>query len=219
MLYRVNFVSFVGTLQIVNVFHVRTNANDWIAGAFGGADPHPSDLATEVDTALTTLYRAILGTNATLDKISVTTVPDPGNPSQVPTGGEKSVNLAGTRVLADLDLPPALCGHITWRTDSSGKSFRGRTFLPPIEKTGAVGSDLIRTTDAYYTAAVAFGDKILNAHLASGSSWSSLWHDTWSGKFVVYSPTRHAAHTAPWTSQIKSYVMRREVGELRSRRK
>lgn len=219
MIHRVDFVSSKGNLQVVNTFHVVTHdASDWTE-TFDAANPHPTTIADEIAAGLVTEYRALLGTTYMFERISVATVPSPVNPSQVPTVGEHAVNLAGTRVLADEDLPPALCGHITWRTSRSGKSFRGRSYLPPIEKTGAIGSDLIRTTDAYYTAAVAFAEKVLDSGESGAPGWSDLWESEWEARFCVYSRTRDAQSAEPVFGRILTYVMRREVGELRSRRK
>lgn len=216
-LYRVNFVSKLGTIDIVNVLHVVTESD--VAWPLTPPNPSPAEVAAEVNSKVQAPYRSMLGANATLERISVSTVPKPGDPSQVPTVGEYAVGVAGARAVADPDLPPALCGHITWRTASAGKSFRGRSFCPPIEQKGEIEDNLLTTGGDYFLAMTFFADTIEDANLDSGSTWSSLWRDTWHGRFVVYSPTRHAADESPWTSDITVGVPRRDIGELRSRRK
>lgn len=216
MIYRVNFVSRIGAagIDLVNTFHVWADGDVWSV-----PDPSCAQVAAEVNTELQAAYRNMLGTNATLDRISVSTVTDPSDPSQVPSMADYALGLAGARTLADDDLPPGLCPRITWRTSSSARSFRGRSFLPPVETTTAMVDDQLSAANAYTTAIGVFGDKIVSANLASGSTWSSLWTDDWHGKFVVYSPTRHAQGLDPYYLDITSYTIRRNVYELRSRRK
>lgn len=98
-----------------------------------------------------------------------------------------------------------------------GRSFRGRFFAPPLEGKTAVVADLISATNDYSTGLVAFADKVKDANLAAGGTWSTLWVSTWTGKFVVYSPTRHAQGSSPFTSDITGYSYSRRLAYLSSR--
>lgn len=210
-LYRVTFVSTKGTLEVVNTFHVA-------ASPVGTNDPPtPAVLANEISGQLSAIYREMLTPSYTLDRIDAITVTDPNDPTQVPVGGTKSVQGAGARAVGDEDLPPRIGGLISWRSAFVGKSFRGRTFLPPVEKRVALSNDLIADGDGYSTAARGFANKIMDANLASGSGWASVWTDTWHGKFVIYSPTRHKHGTAPWWVDITGYRYDRKLAYLRSR--
>lgn len=217
MLYRVNFVARVGTVDIVNTFHVVTANRFW--GPFAPGDPSPTELADEIHTRLTSKWLAIAGTNLTLDRISVMTVTDPNDPAEVPEGGEHTVNLPGTRTVTSPDLPTPICGRVTWTTGFAGRSFRGRSFMPPIEVPGVFVADVIPATSSYRTAIVAFCDEVKNANLSSGGGWTTLWRDTYDGKFVVYSPTRAKLLLDPWASDITGYTVRPDASFLRSRRK
>lgn len=212
-IYRVSFRSHLGTLEVVNTLHLHTNPD------IGFPDPTPTAVAAEVNTELQAAYRNLLGTTYTFDSIDVVTVPDPNNPSEVPVAGTYGLGIAGARTLADSDLPPRICGMLAWRTGLVGRSFRGRFFGPPLEASTAIVADLISAANAYTTAMNAFGQKVADANLAAGSSWSTLWQDTWHGRFVVYSPTRRRQGFSPAWADITAYTNSRRVAYLSSRDK
>jgi hypothetical protein len=207
VLFRVNFLYHLGTLRCVNTLHVATT---------GGA-PSPQNVADEINTHLQATFRNLLATTYTWDSIDVQTVTDPNNPAEVPVGYSKPIALAGARVVSNSDLPPRICGMATWRTGAVGRSFRGRFFGPPLESTTQVVGDVITAAGTYTPALNAFAARVVEANLASGSTWSSLWLDTWHGKFVVYSPTRHRQALDPYYRDITSYSNTTRLAYLSSR--
>lgn len=214
-LFRANFISTVGSLQVVNVLHVATHdLHEWTATP----DPNPQSVADELDTQLTTLYRAMLPTEYTLLSIDVSTVGQPHNPAQVPAGYSKVKNLAGTRTTTNNDLPGACCAVVKLKTGLLGRSFRGHLFAPPCEATNQVVADKFSASGSYKVAVDAFAAK-LTASFTSGAGWSSLWSDTWAAKIVVYSPTRHARNDTPFASNVKTALCDGSVHWLRSRLK
>jgi hypothetical protein len=88
--------------------------------------------------------------------------------------------------------PPQLAAVITWRTASVGKSYRGRTFLGPM--------DAVATGGALWIAA--FGAAMIAASnaLVAASNAAATW------KLVVYSPKHNTF--APVTSAASSQNMR-----------
>lgn len=217
MLYRVNFIAVHATerVDVVNTLHVNASVKPFYQLV---ADPTPKEVADEIYTQLGVLWRACLATTYNFDRVSVSTVVDPNDPEQVPETGEHTVSLAGTRPVADSDLPPTVCGLISLRTGKAGRSFRGRMFMPPIENKSALQNNLINATDAYDDNLEVFRGKLDDA-LGGGSTWSTLWMSTWSMKVVVYSPTRHGRALTPFYSDVKATKYDRSVHWLRSRRK
>lgn len=215
MLFRVNYVSRRGTVDIVNTLHVKTKDANWI---MGDNSDDPSAVIDEVDSALTATYRTLLDTSSVLDRITATQVPDPNNPTQVPAAAEKAKNLAGLRTLADENLPHELCGLLSLKSDKSGRYARGRMFLPPVEATNALSGESFLTTSNYWTNMGNLAAKIQGANF-SDSSWSNLWNTTWTGRIVVYSRTRHMQNISPFTFNVKLVIPREHPSWLRSRRK
>lgn len=217
MLYRINFISHKGSLQVVNTLHMVTADVAWWE-AFDTDNPDPVDVANEVDAQLTTLYRAMLRSTYTLDRISVVTVGQPGNAAQVPSAGEKAIGALGTRSGTGEDLPPQMCGLIGLRTSHAGRSFRGRMFCPPAESVPEVGSDQWVLAGNYGVAINAFRAK-LDDNVGGGTSWSTLWQSTWNARFVVYSPTRHQRNQTPFYTPIQATRFDGSIHWLRSRAK
>lgn len=214
MIYRASFISSKATLQVVNTLHVLTGST--LAPQSG--DYLPTELADDLYTALGTAYRAHLPDGYTWEKISVTTITDPNEPAQVPTVGEHQVGLLGNRALADTDLPPTLCGHVTWLTGLAGRSFRGRMFMPPIETKGAISADLIGDLVPYSTTLRTFAALVQTGNDAPGGAYPARWAGQ-DSEFVVYSPTRHKQAADPAAAPIIAWRYTREISSLRSRRK
>lgn len=213
VLYRVNFVSHLGTVQVVNVLHCQTNDQLW----HGLYSDTPAQVAGELSSALATSYRAILPTTYTFDRIDVVEVPDPNDPTQVPSAATVLQGVAGTRTVANSDLPPPVCAVLKLKTGSVGRSFRGHLFMPPCESSANVVNDVFAGTSTYVTTIDAFAAK-LNDSFSGGASWTTLWTTTWNAKLVVYSPTRHKQGINPVTSEIAAASCDRTVHWLRSRR-
>jgi hypothetical protein len=217
-LFRVTFLSHKTadpTADVVNVLHVV--AKDDPSWEFA-PDPNAQAIADEIDTQLTSLYRAMLANTYTLASIDVLTVTDPNQPAQVPSGYTKPKNLAGTLIPVDDELPQQVCALMHLKTATRGRSARGWLFAPPAEQKDLVNNDLFGDPSNYLNAINAFCTK-LNAHFGGGSTWSSAWTDTWHGRFVIYSRRRHKLALTPYTFPVVSASTDRTVHWLRSRAK
>lgn len=212
MIYRVNWISTKGTLEVVNTQHVFADGDAWL-----DPDPTPQEVADEIYANIGLHYRNMLDDSYTLDRLDVTTVTDPNQPDQVPLSGSHAVGVAGNRASTNEDLPPRIGGLITWRTGLGGRNFRGRMFCPPLESSAEVEADLIKSGQAYSNAINNFAAAVQVGNLSSGSGWSTAWIDTWHGKFVVYSPTRHKLGLSPIYAVITAGTFNRRFAYLSSR--
>lgn len=213
VLFRVNFISHLSTLQVVNVLHAQTNNDLWSPG---GSDT-PQAVVNEIASALAASYRAILPTTYTFDRIDCVEVPNPNDPTQVPRAATSLQNVAGTRVVSNSDLPAPVCAVLKLKTGSVGRSFRGHLFMPPCESSSQIANDVFTGAGTYIPPIDAFAAK-LNDSFSGGASWATLWLTTWDAKLVVYSPTRHRQGVNPVTSEIVAASTDRTVHWLRSRR-
>lgn len=212
MLYRVNFLSHLGTLEVVNTLHAYSTEAYTITPT-----PTAQQLAEELEINLATLYRAMLATTYTLDSIDVQTVPDPNDPAQVPTAGSSGVSLLGTRTVANSNLPNRIGGLLSWNTGFTARYARGRMFTPPVEVDSAFTSDLLSASSSYVVACNAFADAVLAANAETpGAPWSGNW-TTWGLKFYVYSRSRHRAGQNPNLFEITGYTNARRAAYLSSR--
>lgn len=213
-LYRANFISTRPAHDpCVNVLHVVANADAFMLTP----DPSCAEVAAELGANLTAQYRALLPTEHTFDRIDVSTVTDPWVPSQVPSQGSHVVALPGLQSTVTVDLPQRICPLISWRTALAGRSFRGRTYLPPLLDSTDLTAGKLTSGSPLRIAIDAFAQKIVDASLSSGSTWQSLWMDTWHGKIVVYSPRRHALQLNPYYADITGFVTNGALGFLSSR--
>jgi hypothetical protein len=142
---------------------------------------------------------------------------DPVNPTAPRESyGAILSGLTGTRSTANTDLPSALHALIQLRTAKIGRSFRGRIHMPPLLSETDLTDKLFTTSGSYYTALAAFAAK-LGSSFGGGSTWSSLWIDTWHAKVGVYSRTRRARGEDTWFEPVTSASVTREPHWLRSR--
>lgn len=193
--------------QTSNTFHIFNPS--------AGAPPDVTELttvATQLVTQFATLYRAMIVTTGTLDEIVCKSVNLPGG-SDIPGEATATVNAAGTRTIAGTALPKALSGLIALRVPAATRRFRGHMFMPPIFNSGGVAGNNLDTSNAYYTAVVAYAAELAKG-TPTGSGWtgSSLSHY----QLVVYSPTQAAA-ALPYTGLVQTAVVRLHVSFLRSR--
>jgi hypothetical protein len=215
VIYKASFIASKLGKTSVCTMHLRSADVDWWE-TFDTDNPDPLDVANELDTQFRTLWLNLLHTSWTFDRIAVTTVTQPGNPGQVPRAAEKAIGVAGARPGSNTDLPDPMCGLLSIKTGLAGRSFRGRMFLPPIEVSGEVIGDLLSSAGNYSTAVAAFQTKLTNS-FGGGSTFSTLWQDTWHMRIGIYSPTRHRQGFNPWFSNATSTRYDRSVHWLRSR--
>jgi len=211
MIFRVDVRSHKGTIQIVNTFHVRSGDDD----VWETPDPdEPGNVADAVNGVIQSTYRGMLTDTWTLDGFFVSSVPDPAVEGDVVYAGEHDLALAGLREPADEDLPPTLCARITWTTDASGKSFRGRTFAPPAEYRQSFLADQWSTEDPYWAALLAFRDDVVDVSSGTGFDQSG---DGGNLKFGVYSLRRRIALQTPFFSVIRAGIVRPDPSLMHSR--
>lgn len=104
-----------GATKMVNVFHYRP--------AVGNLTPSPDQLCELWDAQLTTGYLALLNQAFVLEKLVC--VPAVGNGA----GAELAINRNGSN--ANNSMAAQVAAIISWRTTKRGRSYRGRTYLPP----------------------------------------------------------------------------------------
>lgn len=212
MLFRLNWIYTKGTIECVTTLHVQADGDD-----FNDPNPSPQEVADEVFGNLNLHFRNVLHDSWVLQELSCTTVTDPNNPDQVPVQGTHVSGAPGNASAASEDLPPRICGMIGWRTGLGGRSFRGRSFMPPLEDSAQVTDDLITNNAAYDNAIENYATNVQVANLSGGGGWTTGWTDTWHGKFVVYSPTRHKLGLDPFMAPITGFRWDRKLAYLSSR--
>lgn len=213
MLFRLTFVTNSAYGGYDNTLHFVTKDSLWTNG---DDSDDPEAVLDELDAALTTKYKAMIPTAHTLLRLSCTQVKDPNNPAQVPVIAELTKNEAGTRTYVDQDLPPQLCARIKLTTGKAGRNFRGRFFCPPLTDSSLILSGAIKTTGNFMTAANAFRAQLTDTTVVTGG-WRTLWITTWSGKFVIYSRTRHRAQLSPTYEQVTGTAIPTDPSWIRSR--
>lgn len=168
-----------------------------------------------VATELATPFRALMTTGYTLGEIVTTTVTNPNDLDEVPQQVSTAVGLAGTRASANLDLPPRVCGLIGWKTNLTGRSFRGRMYTPPIESTSELSANLL-TVAGVHVQMTAFANRVLDGNrIGPGADYGGAW-DAGASTFGVYSPTRHAQLLLAYTI-INGWTLTRKPSYLSSR--
>lgn len=215
MLFRVNYIARRGTLDIVNTLHFLTKDETWLVG--DGSDD-PGEVLDHVDTGVTDKMTPLYDTSTVLDRITCVQVANPHVPSQVPTGAEKTKNVAGTRTLADENLPHELCGLLALKSDVSGRFARGRMFVAPVEATNALSVEGFLDTSNYWVRMQDLATRLEGLKLHT-SPWQLEFWDEWSAKLVIYSRTRHLQNITPFTFPVTKVVPRNHPSFLRSRRK
>jgi hypothetical protein len=215
-IWRAAFRSSENEVDVVNVFHVASHEDtlEWLIP--GGDAPTAQDIADEIDTHLTTKYRAMLADSATLHDITVQDEVDPANPGRAREAFVKTVELAGSRSVSFENAPPALCAVATLTTANMGRSFRGRFFAPPLMNNSDITGGVIDNTSAYLVAIRAFADELLQED-GGGSAWTTLWEDTWHMRFGVYSRRRRALDFTPFFAPYTGFRVNGKPHWLRSR--
>jgi hypothetical protein len=190
--YRLGVVSsFTGFDQMVNVFHYEQLAD----GAFPGAQ----ELCLQWEADALPAYLDLLSTRITVQILEARQV----------LGGAESFDL-GIGVNGELSsddiVPLTSAPIISWRTGLAGRSFRGRTYLPPVpegnQDAGNLDSAYSDLMDAFAAA---------NRLLINGV--------TEEFQLVVFSTVEDGSpRVPPIATPVTSWVVRDNMGSQRRRR-
>lgn len=112
--------------EMVNTFYVDDNGDDLDAA-------QAADVSGVVTGAWTDNLIPVMSDSVTMDKIVVTDL-------DVANGAQFIFSPALAGALSDNALPNQTAGVVTWRTNTRGRSFRGRTYLGGFTEAGSVGS-------------------------------------------------------------------------------
>jgi hypothetical protein len=204
--WRCSFDSIRSGVSVVNTFHVVARPNS------GSDDPSADTVRDALDSALTTKYRAVLPTDATLLDLTVREELAPGDHG-IPRESVKTIGSAGTRTAADTNLPPSMTLLATVRTNAAVRSGHGRLFLPlPTEQAALTGGAIWRTTNAFWLNSITFMNELLTQH-----HWTVLGLTAGNLDLVVYSRTRRERGDANYYFDATAYVLRPAPHWLRSR--
>jgi len=127
--------------EIVNVFHYRPTLNN--------LTPSPQNLAELWESNLMATYLGLISSANAVQKVVV--IPAVGNGA----GYEIPINLNGTA--AGDSVAAQVAPIISWKTAKRGKSYRGRTYLPPCSE-AAINGNLFAT---FIDAATAFAEQAM----------------------------------------------------------
>jgi len=111
--------------EMVNTFYVDDGG-----GSLGPSDA--TDIVAVVEGAWTDDLIPYMSNSVSLDKITVTDLTTLSGPQFITASA-----LVGA--LSDNPIPNQVAGVVTWRTDTRGRSFRGRTYLGGFTEAHSVG--------------------------------------------------------------------------------
>lgn len=194
-------------IEIVNTFHVVDQPTPASSG-----DASADQVRDTLDAALTTKYRAILGTSDLLQTLTVRQEVDPGS-GDVPEESVKSIGLNGTRTgVTTKDLSGGLCMLVAVNSNAAVRGGKGRMWMPPAWTSSVVTAGGIWASSSLYWVNVkAFMDEMLVTHNTGGSV------NTYDINWIVYSRTRRARGDANYWFDVSGYTMRPAQHFLRTR--
>jgi hypothetical protein len=197
--------SYTG-VQIVNTFHVVARPDTGVL-----TDASANGVRDALHSALTTKYRAIVGTIDTVESLVVRQEVDP-NGTAIPAESVQTIGLAGTRSVGDQFLAAGLCCLATLDSNAAVRGGKGRMFMPPAYTSAAASSNgTWLATNAYFTTIKTFLDELLQSHHV-GSAGTG-----WSLDPIVYSRTRRQRADPNYYFDIVAYRQRTIQHFLRSR--
>lgn len=127
-----------------------------------GDDPFDATVAADITGAIATAYNdniaPVLSNTVSLLAQYITDLREL-NGTQFVTG------TLDTGALSDNPLPSQTAACITWRTDTRGKSFRGRSYLGGFTEAGSSGQS---PTSTVYDAVVAFASDLITGAQTAG---------------------------------------------------
>lgn len=192
--------------DVVNTFHVVARPDTGVL-----TDASADGVRDTLNTALTTKYKALIGTAGQLLSLVVREEVDPTG-GAVPAESSLTINAAGTLTQSSQHLSQGLCILASIYTNAAVRSGHGRLFLPPpIDETFTAGGGTWSSTGAAWVNAKAFMDELMNTHHNGGAGTG------WDLVPIVYSRTRRARGDANYYFDVKSYTMRSRQHFLRSR--
>lgn len=203
---RVALSATSGDDAIVNTFHYDVDNGDII-------DPDPS-MQTLADTFRDDVipsYRPLFTDSWVVQPVIVTEEKDPLHPDDPRSSWSSGSPLVGTHldVTGTDPAPQEMCGLATWVTGSIGRSFRGRSFLPPLwNKTFVVGQTIQSAQITTYTNFL--DDVPIEPDVALGGSGGRC-------RLTVFSRTRRGRNQTPYLSDITGFTLSTQVRFLRSR--
>ena len=207
-LYRAAYVSTHSSgVRYVNTFHVVARSQEFTTG-----DESAAGVRDALHTALTTKYRALLGTDVQVETIVVREELAPGDTTP-PDEASTTINLAGTFALTTDRNPPALCTLATFYTNAAVRSGHGRMFLPSSPQPADLDTNgSWQTNRAYWTTTLpAFLNELKAEHTTGNQGAGHTLSQ------VVYSRTRRAAADPFHYFDVTSYTVRQLAHFLRSR--
>lgn len=202
------FLSHTAVAQTVsNTFHVANS---------GAGSPPDFDallaLATQAAAQFATTYKALMPAASTWDTVVAKQVIDPTT-TTVALEATYAVDAVGTRAIAGSGVPNSLCGVLALKTPNASRRFRGHLMLPPAIDGDAMNGNNWVTSNAYYTAMVAFA-----AEMAKGTPDGAGWTGSELSNYglVIYSRTAALA-AEPSVANVQTLVVRPKIAWLRSR--
>src|SRR5689334_3775947 len=152
--YRCAYESTCQGVQIVNTFHVVADQ------ASGETGPSSADSVRDaLHAALTTKYRAILGSDTTVGSLVVREELDPGS-LDVPAMSVQTIGLAGTGGIGPPRAPLSLTQVVAFKTDAAVRGALGRMFIPVADANTLTSSGQFTNSGAWVTAVNAFFDEL-----------------------------------------------------------
>lgn len=175
-----------------------------------GGPASPSDRVNDVDTWLTTKYRAMLPTSTIVDVLRLFQIPDVyGDDSFV---ANKFLALAGTLAGADGVMPRETTLTLSLRSNHTSRRSQGRISIPSSLNSSNLNSDGNWKTDsAYWNNTGTFAAALLAGHdmgvLGADGHLSTR----------IYSRRQHQEGTGEKTVDVDSYLRRPRPRWLRRR--
>lgn len=138
--------------SFVNTICVR---DDPTTGAL--ETPSPGEIVGNIDSWLTTKYRAMLAPGYTVQEVHIRELY-----SGTPREAISTVNGAGTGAAETANMPVEVCKVISWKTNVATRRGRGRIFVPsPVRASALNTADAWATADTYWSNATTFINALL----------------------------------------------------------
>lgn len=189
-----------GGVKYVNTLAVRSENSGLI-----GPEVSLHDLLDGVDTWLWSKWMACLHPDYSAESLKCFAIDDHTSVAEKSKTGFGTLSVAGA---GSTFMPKEAALVLSLRTSRGGRRYRGRMFIPS-PRLGYFMSDATNwgTTVAFYTACTAFGDQIL-----AGRDYTHGTELT-----PAHLSARVWSRVAGTTTDVTSYIARRQVHWLRSR--
>lgn len=147
--YRMALESTFQGQTYVNIFHFRM-----VAQSAGAIPPNALGLQNEwqsligVGNSMQTRYQLLIPNQVQIARMVIRNLANPSD------NVEAVVNIPGSRGVGDIT-PPQCCALISWRTATTGRRHRGRSFIGPVREADNTDGQLVTS---YITALQSFID-------------------------------------------------------------